>query len=238
EAVHMMGGIEIIIVAEFVGPFVGLRERHVEGAGFLRLDIVQRGADGEGVEDHFIRKRRGVAEQLLEEGRNLDGRRVALHWEAAPTRDAGALSIENPRDDVPVHDGGHTAFEAWPGAEPLEDVGVRVWNFLVAVDSGISRAGEELAVARVGELLVVRDTGHAALGCIAVNLAVARYDAPEERQQRLPSFFRGIAPELLPQGPNMGYAVGFVHQRLLGAGENLLPSKPVGGDEEHVSRPS
>ena len=239
ETVKGVGRLEIALVVAFVGPVVGLPIRDVEGAGLEGADGVQSGRTDEAVERHAAPERLSAPGRLIEDGGRLQPARAFRHLERAPDRKARTRGVEDPWQHVPVDRGGNAPVETGSGIEPLEDVGVDVQLLVVAVDPEVRLAGEEFAVAGIGEVARVRDADVALPRAVAEDLALFDPGGPEEGQQRRPALIGLGPPEQAAKGVGVPHvSVLLADQRLLRAGEDLLPAQAVGGDQKHVLRPA
>ena len=151
--------------------------------------------------------------------------------------DARALGRDDERQHVPAAVRGDAPFEAGTTVQPLEHRQVGIELLVVAVDPRVGGAREHLVVARVREPQPVRDPHAALAGRVAEDLALARDDGPEERQERLAPRLRRRAVEarlerLLCRDGDAAVVLGV--ERALVAAEELLPAEAVEGHDQHV----
>ena len=133
-------------------------------------------------------------------------------------------------------EGRHLAAEARLAVEPLEHGDVGVGLLVVAVDARIGRSRTAFRCSRDSEKFMPLVTcGHAALGLVAVDLALLGDDGPEERHQGLATGLGRVAPEGLLQSVDVRHAAIFLgHQDLFGAAEYFLPAQAVGHQQHDV----
>src|SRR5882762_3517281 len=122
--------------------------------------------------------------------------------------------------------------------QPFEYRRVGIRAELVRVDARIGVPGQHFIVSGVREGQPVGDTGDAAFGLVAEDLAARRDRRPQERKQGLAAFVRVFAPEFAAQVLLLvpDAAVFRVHQGGVGAGENLLPANTIADQEYDVVR--
>src|SRR5450631_4521008 len=236
ERVHVVGALEHEVVMAYVRPPVGLAVAHEQHARPRRLHVIDERDLQEGVPDvarfELNRLLVELLEQLLTRAGAVPRRlhRSRLQYEVA------AWLVEDVLEGVPGRERGHPAVQVGRLVQPLVDADVRIRAVLVAVDARVRMSGQHLVVARVGEGEPVRDPGNAAVGLVAEELALLSDHLPEERKQQ-PAAHRGIVvPEALPKArlalPDA--AVLHVEERGIGAREDLLPTKAIADDQDHV----
>jgi len=149
--------------------------------------------------------------------------------------DSAAPGVDDPGKRIPRGKRADPALKGGPAVQPFEHGDVGVVDLVVRVDARVGRAGEDLVVSRVAEVLAVGYAGHAIARGVSKDLAPLGHGLPEKWQQRRPALFRRFAPETAPGGRHVAHApVVLVNECLVSAAEDLLPPQAVEGDQKHA----
>src|SRR2546422_6673782 len=73
EVVHMMRGVEIVVVASSVRPFVSFAEANEHEAGLAALEVICGGVEEEGIQSHAFPELGCVAQEVVEKLWRSDG---------------------------------------------------------------------------------------------------------------------------------------------------------------------
>ena len=197
EPVDGARGLEHEVVAADVGPLVRLAVADEENPRLCASDVVEERLLQQRVERHVRRTPasswryiafRSSCRGVVRPG--TGGSQPDAHVETA------ALAVEDRREDVPARDDADAAGELRLSVHPLEDRDVGVGAVLVLVDARVGGAGQDLVVARIGELgSRCRPGPELPSSRVPVETALLRDDGPEKGQERLAPFPRGLAPE-------------------------------------------
>ena len=117
----------------------------------------------------------------------------------------------------------------------LHDTDVGIRNRVILNDSlVISPTAEHLAVARIGERLIVEDLHKAVLVPVAEQIAIRGYMAPYERHERLSASLWGWFPILGFQCLRILDETWIGNKGRIGSGKDFLPTQAVESNHYHL----
>ena len=230
--------VEQAVVAARVRPVVRLPEGDVEQARALRFQIFDGQVEGHGVAATLLPERHDLELQIAEPG-HARRRHVGRHpLVTGVGEERPLLAGRERREALPGSDGGDL-----PPAEPelaadeLEDGRMGIAFHVVAHDVGLILPRQDLHVARGGEQERVLRVDAAALPLVPENDPLRCECSPEIRQERGAAFFGRVAPEPLSRPFEVvdPRTLFFLRDDRIHAGEQLLNTQPVDGDQDDIA---
>src|SRR5690625_118397 len=178
-----------------MGKIIGVPIGDIDKSGLLFFQILHRIVMGESIQPNrspgagylllkFVQKDLPIAQRF--------SRRLS---EPGIDRNTTPLFIQDPREDIPGGKRRHLTLKTWLPVDKLQDRGVGVRNFLVAVHPVVIRkSSQDLVITGVGEAVTVGNIGLATQQAIPVDLPLGSDHLPEERHQKLASRLRRLPP--------------------------------------------
>lgn len=155
---------EIMVVASAVSKLIGFAESDVEHSRSLPFDVFVSRVKGESVVAAFFPNPRRLGHEPADQDFFLRQTGSSERFPAGHDGNSATLAIDDEREDVPRAEDGDAVAEFVLAVEPFQDRDVPVGNFVVAVDPGVGRAGQDFVISGVGEVFAVGDFDLAACG--------------------------------------------------------------------------
>src|SRR6266403_439057 len=237
EMIDLVSAVEDEVVTAGVAPVVRFAVADEQDFGLLGADVIEQGHLLEGVVDVFLVEFCGVKVKIVDE-LLLRGESSAIGQVPADLDgEMVAADVENILESAPGGEDGDLVAEFGLLVEPFEYGRVRVRAEFVGVDFWIRRTGEHFVVAGKRKGFAVGDASDAAFGLVADDLALRGDDTPEKGKERLAAIADVVAPEFALEAFGLApdAAVFGIQESRIGAGENFLPTKAVGDDEDNAA---
>ena len=232
--IELMGAVKDQVVAAGMSPVVSFSIPDEQRTGVTLADVVEQRKLLKRVRDVFAIELCGVAVKIVDDFLARGEIAFVGNVPAGLHDQVAAFFVEDVFVSGPGTVHGDFIMELREFVEPFEDRYIGIAAKFIGVNFRVGVAGEHFVVAGVGEGHAVGDAGDAAFGLIAEDLAFLGNGRPEKRKKQFSTFVDVRAPvvalEVVGFGPDA--AVFGVEQSGIGAGENFLPAKAVGNDED------